>query len=685
MARSWSRAGCRAVVLGLVSAAIGLSCGSGKSSDRPEPDGSAGGAAEGGAEGAVLADASSGGDATAKGDIEGPPPPVDAGPIVAPQPLSPFIVVDQFGYRPNAEKIAVLRNPETGFDSATHFTPGPTYALVDAHSGAKILEAAPAAWNAGATDPSSGDRAWSFDFSTVTVPGDYYVLDEAQAVRSAVFAVASGVYAPVMTQAMRMYYYQRSGIAHDAKYAGAGWADGMNDAQDATCSLCTSGCPGTSATRDVHGGWFDAGDQNRYTNWGATDTIQLLRAYTQTPGAFTDDYNIPESGNGVPDILDEAKWELDWLLRMQNSDGSVLSIVGHTGASPPSADTSACFYGSVSTSSAYSAAAVFAYASVVFKSVNPPYSTELASAAASAWTWAAAHPGVLFHNPSYGIGAGDSELDTAYGLPMRAIEAAIYLFAASGNATYKSYVESNYRNAHMFSQGQYADLFEGEAQEMLLDYTQVPGATPAVVQAIQSAYQTGMQSSHNFGSQEPAPSDPYLGSMYVYVWGSNQDKAQQGIMFQDLATYGIDAARSAAAARYAERYVHAFHGLNPLSLVYLSNMSDYGAEKSVTRFFHTWFSQSSALWNAVGVSTYGPPPGYLTGGPNPSYAWDGCCPGGCSGVSCGSAMLSPPAAQPSQKAYLDFNDGWPLDSWQITEPDDGYQASYVRLLSYFLK
>jgi hypothetical protein len=52
---------------------------------------------------------------------------------------------------------------------------------------------------------------------------------------------------------------------------------------------------------------------------------------------------------------------------------------------------------------------------------------------------------------------------------------------------------------------------------------------------------------------------------------------------------------------------------------------------------------------------------------------------------CGSAVLSPPAGQPDQKSYLDFNDNWPLDSWQITEPDAGYQAQWVRLLSKFAK
>ena len=670
MNRSWARLLSVAVVSGSFAAA----CGSGTNDTSHDATGDASTGADGG----------QGGDSSALGDVQGPPPAMDAGPIHAPQPLSPYIVVDQFGYRPNAEKIAVIRNPQTGFDDATHFTPGAKYALVDAHTDINVLEAAPATWNGGATDTSSGDKAWSFDFSSVTTPSEYYVLDESNAVRSPVFAVAANVYAPIMTQAMRMYFYQRSGIEHAAQYAGAAWADGMNDAQDATCNLCTN-CPGTNAVKDVHGGWFDAGDQNRYTNWGAVDAIQLLRAYSQTPSVFTDDYNIPESGNGVPDILDEVKWELDWLLRMQNSNGSVLSIVGHTGASPPSTDTSPCYYGSVSTSSAYSAAAVFALASVVFKASNPTYATQLATAAGKAWTWAQANPNVLFDNPSYDIGAGDSELDTAYGLPMREIEAAIYLYEATGTAAYKTYVDANYTKAHMFSYGNYADLFEGEAQEMLLDYTQVSGATPAVVQAIQSAYAMGMQAAHNFGSQAPNPSDPYFGAMYTYVWGSNANKAQQGIMFQDMVTYAIEPSQDAASTRYAERYVHPFHGVNPLSLVYLSNMGDYGAEKSVTRFFHTWFSHTSALWNAVGVSTYGPPPGYLPGGPNPSYDWDGCCPGGCSGNSCGAAVLSPPANQPAQKAYLDFNDSWPLDSWQVTEPDDGYQANYVRLLSYFLK
>jgi len=80
--------------------------------------------------------------------------------------------------------------------------------------------------------------------------------------------------------------------------------------------------------------------------------------------------------------------------------------------------------------------------------------------------------------------------------------------------------------------------------------------------------------------------------------------------------------------------------------------------------------------------------GFLVGGPNPSYNWDGCCPSSCGSVGnnalCGAAPLSPPAGQPDQKSYLQFNDSWPLNSWEVTENSNGYQAAYIRLLAHFV-
>jgi endoglucanase len=624
-----------------------------------------------------------GGSDSGPGSGEGGGTFVDAGPIVAPQPLSPYIVVDQFGYPTSAEKMAIIRSPRTGFDSNASFTPGAKYALVDAHTSQKLLEAAPAAWNGGATDPSSGDVAWSFDFSSVTGPGDYFALDETQNVRSDVFQISDSVYRSVLAQAMRMFYYQRDGIAKTAQYAGAAWADGVAHPQDAQCGLYTDG----SAPKDLHGGWFDAGDENKYTNWAAGDSIELLRAYVETPSAFSDDYNIPESGNGVPDILDEAKWELDWIGRMQNADGSVLSIVGHGGASPPSADKSACKYGPANTSAALTSAAAFAYASIVFKSVSsantvyPGYAANLASMAQKAWTWANANPSVTFYNSSNGVGAGEQEVDAA-GRLQKKVEAAVFLFELTGDATYKSFFEGNYAQLQSSF-----DPFHMDQLDTVLEYTKAPNATAGIVQSIVSNYKSNVEGAGYFGKMQPNV-DPYLAYLQAYTWGSNQVKSGQGNMFTNMGVFQVDAAAAATATKYAERYVHYLHGVNPLELVYLSNMGDYGAQKSVTRFFHTWFNHGSQ-WDAVGVSKYGPPPGYLVGGPNPGYKWDACCPAGCGGAAnnaaCGSSPPSPPTGQPDQKSYKDFNDNWPLDSWQISEPDDGYQAQYVRLLSKFVK
>jgi hypothetical protein len=631
------------------------------------------------------------GDATPDGTA---PDAADTG-VVATQPISPNIVVDQIGYPTAAEKIAVIRVAQTGFDKGGSYAVAAKYALVDAHTGAKVLEKAATAWNGGATDASSGDKAWWFDFSSVTTPSDYFVLDETANVRSDVFRVADDVYRDELVQSLRMFYYQRDNTSKDAKYAGAAWADGpehLGTNQGAQCGLYTDG----SAKKDLRGGWWDAGDLNKYVNWGASDVILLLRAFTENQTAFGDANGIPESGNGVADVLDEAKWELDWLVRMQNADGSVLSIVGQEGAkSPdfggskntaPSTDTSPCKYGPVNTSATLSAAAVFAKASMVYAaapgvaSAYPGFADDLAARAKKAWTWANANPSVTFYNGGK-VGAGEQETDDA-GRKARKIQAAVFLYALTKDTTYRSFVDANYKSIQLAGSG-YLDVFDQENTDALLDYAKISGATAATATGIESAFKSGVASDNNLGGVRKNR-DPYLAYLYVYTWGSNQVKSDQGNLIYDVVAYGLDATASADASRGALRYVHYMNGVNPLSLVYLSNMGDHGASKSITRFYHSWFGHGSD-WDAWGVSKYGPPPGYLVGGPNPSYAWDGCCPSGCSGFSCGSAPPAPPSGQPDQKAYKDFNDNWPLDSWSISEPDDGYQAKWVRLLSKFVK
>ncbi|MGD0676867.1 MAG: glycoside hydrolase family 9 protein [Polyangiaceae bacterium] len=612
------------------------------------------------------------------------------GPIAGPlPPLSSNITVDQFGYLPSSEKIAVVRVARVGFDADTSFTPGSTYALVDARTRETVFTASPTRWNGGATDPTSGDQVWWFDFSTVSARGDYFVIDESRGVRSPLLTISKDVYRRVLAASMRMFYYQRDGLPKEARFAGSSWQDGVAHPQDKTCEFFADG----SAVRDLHGGWFDAGDQNRYTSWGASDVIELLHAYREAPAAFPDDDGIPESGNGVPDVLDEAKWELDWIVRMQADDGSLLSVVDHRGASPPSADRSPCRYGPASTSATLAGAAALAFGSVVLGSVPgvhstyPGYADSLAERAVRAWTWASAHPDVTFYNASNGLAAGEQEVDEAGRLRKR-LEAAVFLFELTKDPTYRAVFDG--RHAIM---SESFDAFHMDQLDVLLEYTMLSGAAPAVVAAIVHAYKEEVEGDAFFGAQR-ANRSPYLSFLSGYVWGSNQNVAEQGNMFAALATFGIDPPAAAESMQYAERYVHYIHGLNPLGLVYLTNMGNTGAERSVARLFHSWFASGSD-WDAFGVSAFGPPPGFLVGGPNAYYQWDSCCPDHCRsslkdilegrGSTCGSAPLSPPAGQPPLKSFREFNDGWPLDSWQITEPDDGYQARYVRLLSKFVR
>lgn len=151
--------------------------------------------------------------------------------------------------------------------------------------------------------------------------------------------------------------------------------------------------------------------------------------------------------------------------------------------------------------------------------------------------------------------------------------------------------------------------------------------------------------------------------------------------------HNLNSTRTDLALEAAEDYIHYFHGVNPLNMVYLTNMGAFGAEKSVSQIYHTWFTHGSD-WDEVGSSLYGPPPGIVPGGPNPNYSVDGCCPSGCGSAAnnakCSSVDLTQVTNQPKQKSFLEFNEGWPLNSWSVTENSMGYQAEYVRLLSKFI-
>lgn len=600
--------------------------------------------------------------------------------------LTPFIVVDQFGYLPNARKVAVIRDPAVGFDSRSHFAPGKVYEVVNVATGAVVFQAMPVIWHAGAMDPSSGDRVWQFDFSAVVTPGRYLVRDKQAGYDSAVFSVAVDLYKPILVQAVRMLYYQRAGFAKEARYAGAGWADKashMGPHQDSEARLYSARNDKTTV-RDLHGGWYDAGDFNRYTRWSGDYVVGLLHAYHESPMAFTDDFNIPESGNGIPDLLDEVKWEVEWLERMQNEDGSLLSVLGSASGSPASAATGPSFYGPATTSATYGGAGAFAYAAKTYGQFPAlkTFADDLRVRAIKAWGWAQAHPQVLFYNNdprdnSQGLAAGQQEVN-AYGREMGAIAAAVYLFDLTGDPTYRDYVDAHYSDNHIFTDRRTLD-FDYTRTAPLVYYASLAGATPSVASAIKTKFAEGFEDD----GWKAAETDPYHSHISTYGWGSNATKSDHGDIFADEALYGLGTHSPAEAMNFAEDYLHYVDGVNPLGKVYLSNMKAFGASNSVDCFFHTWFAHGSPLWGSVSGSKFGPPPGYLVGGANPHYNWAKGCPG--INPGCGQAPPSPPVGELPQKAYADFNDSWPIDSWEVTEPSVSYQTAYIRLLARFVR
>jgi endoglucanase len=609
----------------------------------------------------------------------------------------PWIVVDQFGYRTKAQKVAVIRSPQTGYDSTAAFTPGTKYSVVAKSTGKSVKDGEPAAWNGGATDTSSGDKVWWFDFSDVTTPGTYTVVDNDKNIRSVELEIDDNVYRSVLKHAVRTYYYQRAGIAKTAAYAGADWTDSaclVGPGQDSEAHAWLAKTD-SSQVRDLHGGWFDAGDTNRYTAWAAGTVITLLHAFDENPSAFGDDYNVPESGNGIPDLLDEVKVAIDWVVRMQNSDGSLLCVLGSDAASPVSAATKPSYYGPPTTNATLMASAMFAYASKIYgarsEATLKTFAADLKSRATKAWTWADANPNLLYYNNdeskqtgSSGLASGDQETDDA-GRLFSKFQAAVYLYEAVGGDSYKSFAESSWNK--VLGAGSPTE-WDMEKADTAMYFSQLGGVTGSVASAITSQITSAVG---NQLSSVTSNKDPYRAYMKDYTWGSNQIKMAQARLYRHLAKYGSGATAEQASAA-AEDYVHYIHGTNPLGMVYLTNMQRAGAEHSATTIFHSWFADKSPKWDATTSTTPGPAPGFLPGGPNNSgFGPDSCCtaPEGDSAYKCyGSSDFAlcsqnwdPPMHQPQQKSYLDYNGGWPVGSWPITEPSTGYQAKYVLVLS----
>ncbi len=579
----------------------------------------------------------------------------------------PTILVDQFGYRPGDSKVAVIVQSQAGTTVDGRLSD--SYQVINKATNQTIYQAAAQIWQSGAIHSQSGDRAAWFDFSSITQPGNYIIRNSRTGEISDTFEIADDVYKDVLVAATRTFFYQRSGFAKQTPYADSRWTDGaafLGPGQD-TEARFVNDKTNASLARDMRGGWFDAGDTNKYVTFATTAVHQLLDAYKQNSAIWTDDFNLPESGNGIPDLIDELQFELDWLKRMQDSDGGAfikLGTLDYNWATKPSLDTRPRFYGPKSSSSTIALSSMFAHAALVFQKLpaKAGEANTLLQKAQLAWNWFRANP-INLNSDTGEIKAGDADV-YADGQIGMAVTAAVYLFALTGQTTYQDYIRDNYTKTYPLK-GFAWSVYEPYIGDALLFYTTLNNADATLKQTILSRFNQQLQQ-RTVIYGDGTTLDPYRAYMPndQYHWGSNSVKSNIGSTNYDAILYNQAANNAKVYQDRALGSLNYIHGVNPLGKVYLSNMYDYGAERSIHEIYHEWFGQG--VYDNALTSPNGPPPGYLVGGPNKNYT--------------GSAPIK---GLPPMKAYIDNNDG-AIRAWEISEPAIYYQSSYIKLLSKFV-
>jgi len=316
--------------------------------------------------------------------------------------LQPFAAFNQVGYLPKAAKIATVPGEAGG-----------EFQILAETSGHAVLHGS---LSGVMSDEASGDRVVLADFSKLVVPGMYRLA--ARGKHSERFVVSKDVYREPLRLVMRSYYGQRCGCAVDMgngyKHAACHLA-GAYHPSSGKSGLGKSGL-GTSGALKNAGGWHDAGDYGRYVVNSGISTGTLLWAWEMFPRALHDlKLDIPESGGKTPDFLAEVRWNLEWMLSMQDEDGGVWhkqTSEQFCGFVMPEEDALTSYVIGTgdapykSTCATADLAAVAAIAARCYAPFDAAFAATCLAAAKRAWTWAVAHPDVSFKNPK-GVATGE--------------------------------------------------------------------------------------------------------------------------------------------------------------------------------------------------------------------------------------------------------------------------------------
>ncbi len=457
----------------------------------------------------------------------------------------------------------------------------------------------------------SGETVKLIDFTALQQTGQYTLVVPGLG-KSHPFFIREYVHQALSVAAMKSYYFQRASTALLEQYAGK-WKRpaGHPDTQVWVHASAASPARPENTIISSPKGWYDAGDYNKYIVNSGISTYSILAAYEHFPAYYRElALNIPESGNAIPDILDEALWNLEWMLTMQDpNDGGVyhkLTTANFSGMVMPNQDTARRYVVQKGTAAALNFAAVMAQASRIFKAYAvemPGFDQTCLHAALNAWRWARKNPNVRYdqnalntaYNPDittgeYGDGSFTDEFRWA------AAELFITTKADSFLSRYHPLVGSfgvpSWPTVNTL--GLYSLVFHRAQIGNAIDTTFAKTALLNLAnglrdEAARSAYHVVMGVSNG-----------------DFVWGSNGVAANQGMALLQAYKLTGDTSYLDAALQNLDYML----GRNAVGYCFVTGL---GSKPSM-RIHHR---QS----HADGISD--PVPGLLAGGPNPSRQ-DGC-------------------------------------------------------------
>lgn len=503
------------------------------------------------------------------------------------------IRLNQVGYYPNAPKMAVVAGEMSG-----------TFEVKDAKSGKTVLKGTLGVTR---TSQHSGKTTRIADFGQLKKTGTY-VIEIAGVGKSAPFRIGDGVHRGVAQAALKGFYYQRVSVELPEKYAGK-WARPAGHPDDKVlihASAVSDGRPENTVISSPRG-WYDAGDYNKYIVNSGITMGTLLSLYEDYPLYFDDfNTNIPESENGVPDLLDELVWNLRWMLTMQDpADGGVyhkLTNPRFDGMVMPDAAKNPRYVVQKGTAAALDFTAVMAQATRVFKNFDnkfPGLADSCTTAAVKAWQWAEKHPAVIYNqdeinkqfDPDIATGTyGDRSVKDEW------IWAAAEMYALTGKIQYLE--KAGLETEQPFALPTWNQV-KALAYYTLLRPAYSANADPQTLNAIRKnvlAYADGL-----LVDLAKQPYHTVMGKTAKdYAWGSSSVATNQGIALLQAYRLTKD-----------QKYLHAA----------LGNL-DYLLGRNATGYcFLTGFGSKRVMHPhhrpSIADGIADPVPGLLSGGPNP--------------------------------------------------------------------